>query len=404
MDACGLVVEYNPFHNGHLHHVQEARKVSGTEIIICVMSGNFLQRGEPAIIDKFHRTRAALASGADLVLELPFTYAVESSEWFARGSVATLAAAGVSSICFGSESGEADSFKKSYDLRKERETEYQEMFRSKMDQGLSFPEANKAAYTAIGLDRDALDLTQPNNILGFSYVREIIERHPNIKPLTIKRTQSGYHDPEVTGRIASATSIRKQLLADGKLTEKTKKAITEQSATQLILYKEAAGFWHSWENYFPLLHYKVSVSSAEELSLYHGVEEGLENRIKKTAATARNMNEWIAAIKTKRYTWTRLQRAFVHILANVTKEEILISHSRLATPYLRILGMNSNGRLYLNRIKKSLDRPLITRVHERPILELEIEERAAQAYYSILSPEQRTSLYRQEMLGPVIAD
>lgn len=404
MKACGLVVEYNPFHNGHLHHVQEARRISGAEVIVCVMSGNFLQRGEPAIIDKFHRTKAALFSGVDLVLELPFTHAVESSEWFARGSVATLAASGVSSICFGSESGDANSFIESYELRKKYEAQYQTVFRSGMDQGLSFPEANKAAYKSIGLDQNALDLTQPNNILGFSYVREIIERYPEIKPLTIRRTQSGYHDREVIGRIASATSIRKQIFTDTSIREKTGRALTPSSADQLKHYKETTGLWHNWEHYFPLLHYKVSISSTEELSRYHGVEEGLENRIKKTAASARNMNDWIAAIKTKRYTWTRLQRAFVHILANVTKEEITASHARSSMPYIRVLGMNPRGRLYLNTIKKSIDKPLITRVHEEQIPELAIEERAARAYYSILNPEQRISLFKQEMLGPVITE
>jgi len=404
MNACGLVVEYNPFHNGHLYHIQEAKRISGADVMIAVMSGNFLQRGEPAIIDKFHRARAALAGGADIILELPFCYAVQSSEWFAKGAVASLAEAGVSSICFGSESGDVDAFLKVYNTREQNTNLYQEVFRSNLDNGLSFPEANRAAYRAIGLDNGKVDLSQPNNILGFSYVKEIIEKYPTINPLTIKRTSNHYHDQEVRGKIASATSIRKHLLEDRKIANVANQAITKATEHSLKSYAEKSGLWHAWEQYFPYLQYKVLVSPAEELALYHGVEEGLENRIKKFATAAGTMNEWLSLVKTKRYTWTRLQRTFVHILLNIKKEEIKALHDLESVSYLRVLGMNQTGRKYLNHVKKTLNVPLITRIYQEENQALLLEERAAQGYYSVLTPERRLALFQQEMCGPIIVE
>src|SRR5699024_1743363 len=146
MKASGLVVEYNPFHNGHLFHVQQAKKISSADCIIAVMSGSFLQRGEPAIIDKFHRTKTALASGVDIVLELPYAYAVQSSELFAKGAIHTLQKIGVDSLCFGSESGNISDFITSYNTLKEKNETFKRILKKSLNNGYSFPEASKEAY------------------------------------------------------------------------------------------------------------------------------------------------------------------------------------------------------------------------------------------------------------------
>src|SRR5690625_4486826 len=173
MRACGLIVEYNPFHNGHLYHINQAKTATSAECMIAVMSGSFLQRGEPAIIDKFHRTKAALQAGVDIVVELPYAFAVQSSRYFAKGSVLTLHAMKASSICFGSESGNIDLFYKGVAQINKHEREYDETIKAYLKKGYSFPVASQRAYEQIGLHD--LDLMQPNNILGFSYVRTMID-------------------------------------------------------------------------------------------------------------------------------------------------------------------------------------------------------------------------------------
>src|SRR5699024_3310115 len=280
MQACGLIVEYNPFHNGHAFHIEASRKASGADCLIAVMSGSFLQRGEPAIIDKFHRTKAALSAGGDIVLELPFVYAVQSSELLARGSVQTLHDIGVSNICFGSESGDISRFTNSYDVLQQKQSVYQTTLQEKLHLGLSFPEASRYAYQKIGLAASEMDLTKPNNILGFSYVKAILDDKLPIDPLTITRIKNAYHDQAITGSIARATSIRKELIGKEDIYETAASARPAVTIQQLRAYKQHAAAWHSWENYFQLIHYRVMTMSEDELAAIHGVDEGLENRIK----------------------------------------------------------------------------------------------------------------------------
>lgn len=397
--ACGLIVEYNPFHNGHLYHLQQAKKLTNADVVIAVMSGSFLQRGEPAIIDKFHRTKAALASGVDIVLELPYAYAVQSSQLFAKGSVLTLNALGVSHICFGSEAGDITDFITGHHFLKKHHNVFQDQLKSGLKQGLSYPAASKAAYDKIGLSQLNVDLSQPNNVLGFSYVNEILDRDLPIAPLTIPRLQSQYHDTEIHGKIASATSIRYGLFANPPID--VKHAIPKTTSIQLSAYKKAAGIWHQWENYFPLIHYRVQTMMPNELAQIAGVVEGLEYRIKHAARKVTSFQEWMNAIKSKRYTWTRLQRMFTNILTNTKEFEIKKITSTDELPYIRLLGLSNQGQAYLNSKKKQLTVQLITG-YKRDMPEmLAIEERASNAYYSVLAPQNRKQLLLQEFQGPV---
>lgn len=404
MKVCGLIVEYNPFHNGHVYHIQEAKKTAEADCMIAVMSGDFLQRGEPAIIDKFHRVRAALASGIDLVLELPYPYAVQSSDLFAKGSVQTLYQAGVDSICFGSESGDISHFITSYEIFKENEAGFKEVLQSGLQNGLSFPEASRHAYEKIGLSGGEMDLTKPNNILGFSYVKEILEQQLPIKPLTITRTSSGYHQQTISGSIASATSIRKELLTHESITKTANDTMPAATIKQLKDYISHASSWHTWENYFQLVYYRVMTMSEQELAAIHGVDEGLEFRIKKTAKQAESFHDWIEKIKTKRYTWTRLQRIFVHILTNTKKSDIKDIESGSTVPYIRLLGMTKTGQNYLNKIKQNMKIPIISSFSRNKHPVQQLEEKAVKAYYSILSPKNRQELFKQELLAPIITE
>ncbi|WP_010096805.1 nucleotidyltransferase [Ornithinibacillus scapharcae] len=402
MDACGLIVEYNPFHNGHAYHINQAKQESGADCIIAVMSGSFLQRGEPAIMDKFHRAKAALSAGIDIVVELPYVYAVQSSDLFAKGSVMTLFELGVNSICFGSESGTITPFIHAYESYHSNSETYKARLKMALQEGKSFPDASKLAYDSIGLVQNDMDLSMPNNILGFSYVRTILENELPIQPITIKRKNSEYHDTEINGSIASATSIRKQLFEHHMNISELEFTMPPSTVQELVAYERKASTLHHWERYFPLLHYRVMTMTPEELSLIQGVDEGLEHRIKRTAKDATSFNNWVERIKTKRYTWTRIQRIFVHLLTNTKKDTIYTLTSSFSVPYIRLLGLTTTGKAYLNRRKKELNVPLYPKITRNPHPMLEVEERATNAYYSILPPANRYALIEQELKGPII--
>ncbi|RLL45223.1 nucleotidyltransferase [Oceanobacillus piezotolerans] len=402
MNACGLIVEYNPFHLGHLYHINQARLASNADCMIAVMSGSFLQRGEPAIIDKYHRTKAALASGVDIVLELPYIYSVQNSDHFAKGAVLTLNEIGVSSICFGSESGDISRFIKAQNEITKHRIEYNRILKVKLSAGLSFPEASKQAYREIGLDDLALNLNKPNNILGFSYVKAIYDNKLSIQPLTIERTKNNFHDIAISNPIASATSIRNELFHEGKITNKIAQTIPAVTIEQLEQYYHHASTWHHWESYFPYLQYRILTMSEDEVKAIHGVVEGLEYRIKKTAKDAHSFEEWVRLIKTKRYTWTRIQRMFVHLLTNTRKEDIEEWLAKPNVPYVRVLGFTEKGQAYLNQVKKNINVPLIDKFNKSNSPVLKLEEKATNAYYSILKPTNRIKLFKQELRSPII--
>lgn len=398
MKACGLIVEYNPLHNGHLHHITEAKKVTNADVIIAVMSGSFLQRGEPAIIDKIYRTKAALDAGADLVLELPYPYAVQSSELFAKGAINSLVELGATSFCFGSEKGLIEPFIESYYMLDKQRDKYNQALKVELKAGQSFPTASSEAYKVIGLD--ATLFHQPNNILGLSYVNEVLKHNLPIKPFTIKRINNDYHDEEIVSSIASATSIRNELLKEHFSTKLTD-ALPAASLQLLQQYYAVTGGFHEWESYFPFLHYKVLSMSTEELQNIHGVEEGLEHRLKDTANHAKSFADWLNRVKTRRYTQTHLQRVFTHILTNSTKTAIKQFISHPTVPYIRILGMNSLGQQYVGKRKKAIDIPIITRLTKKHADLIYPDEKATDIYYSILTPAIRKKLKTAELTLPI---
>lgn len=365
--------------------------------MIAVMSGSFLQRGEPAMIDKFHRTKACLESGIDIVLELPYAYAVQSSSLFAKGSVQTLNEIGVHSICFGSESGDIEDFIQCYNHFKDMLPIFQDTLKQGLKQGLSYPLASKVAYKRIGLTSNGIDLSKPNNILGFSYIREIMDNRLQIKPFTIKRLHNDYHDTMISGSISSATSIREKLVHQKSALEDVNETLPPATVRQLESYQNTAGGWHSWDRYFSIVRYRVLTMSTKELSQIAGIDEGIEYRIKKTAKHVTSFSEWVQAIKSKRYTWTRIQRMFVHILTNVKKSDIHLTTELSSVPYIRLLGFTENGQAYLNTQKKVMNIPLVTSIATKVSPILLLEEQASNAYYSILPPETMKSLIKQEM-------
>lgn len=397
MKACGLIVEYNPYHFGHQYHVNKAREQTNADCMIAVMSGSFLQRGEPAIIDKIHRTKAAIASGVDLVIELPYAYAVQASDFFAKGAILSLAKLQINALCFGSEIGHMDPFLHHYETVSAKKEQLDITIRQLLKQGLSYP----AAYDEACKELDIIIMEQqPNNILGNSYVQFIQDNKLAIDIHTIKRIHNNYHDEFISHSIASATSIRKHIFEYG-LTDKIAGTLPESSLSSLRTYDEKAKMFHHWEDYFPYIRYRLVTSTLDELAQIHSMDEGLENRMKKNIEHSLTFADFIHRVKTKRYTTVRIQRALTHLLTNTKKTEIHSFVQANDIPYIRVLGFNQKGKHYLHNIKKQLDVPLYANLTKGNANALALEERASHAYYSPLQPRVAKLLRIAELQLPL---
>lgn len=359
MKAAGIVVEYNPFHNGHLHHTRSAKESSGADTIIAVMSGQFLQRGEPAFADKWKRTEMALAGGVDIVLELPYVYATAQASDFAKGAIALLDAIGCESFCFGSEQGAIEPFLNTRQLLVAKNELYQHAIREAVQSGISYPKALNSAYQALtgGLEGYA-DLTQPNNILGYHYMEAADRISSSMQPLTIQRIGSGYHDPITEGlSIASATGIRKAFFEGGSL-DGLSSYLPASSMKALTDFKDQYGGFGSWETFYPMLRFIILRDRPERLRQFAEVTEGIENLIFEAAAKEQDFEPFLARIKSKRFTRTRIQRMLTHIFTGFTWQQL---KSFDQPTYLRLLGMTDKGRSYLNAQKKNISLPVISR-------------------------------------------
>ncbi|KZE38250.1 hypothetical protein AV656_04835 [Bhargavaea cecembensis] len=382
MKAAGVVVEYNPLHNGHIHHLKETRRITGADAVIAVMSGNFLQRGEPAFIDKWSRAELALLSGADIVLELPYRFAVAQASEFAEGAISILAAARCSMFCFGSEDGRIEPFRNALALLEAEETGYEAEVRRLVKTGISYPSALSRAYRSIAdtaADGSPLaDLTKPNNILGFHYMKAARSIDPGMTAFTIGRTGTGYHDlgADPDSGIMSATAVRQAVRTAG-ITGEVLRAVPVCTARAMDRFREEHGGFGGWDRFWPILRPLIIRDGAMRLRDVAEMTEGLEHRILRAALDAASFTEFMEAVKTKRYTWTRIQRILTHVLCGMDKDEF----SRLRHPrYLRLLGMTPTGRTYLNQYKEDFWLPLVSRAASSDDLMLQADIRASDLY------------------------
>ncbi|SDB87445.1 Predicted nucleotidyltransferase [Pelagirhabdus alkalitolerans] len=399
MNITGLIVEYNPFHNGHLHHIEQARIKSNADVLIVVMSGDFLQRGEPAIVDKFCRAKMAVDHGVDLVIELPVVYAVQHSDLFAKASVSLLNEYSVDTIIFGSESGDIKEFEHLQRIKKEDQN-FQHSLNAFLVEGFSYPKAYQLA-TEKQHPSLSIDLSKPNNILGFSYMSAVSEVNPTIKIDTIKRLQADYHQEYMSTPITSATSIRRHLLEKNQDLNTIEQSIPEATRDYLTDYVHLSEHFHQWEDYFPFLKYRLLSDSLANLRRIHGMTEGIEHRLKKQIKHADNFEQFIASVKTKRYTRTRLQRLFIHILLQLEHQEV--KKALDALPHLseaRLLGYSSQGQHYLNEQKNRSTIKTITQLKKKMSPILEIDERASRLYYLPLDDSIQSQLFKQQFRPP----
>jgi predicted nucleotidyltransferase len=376
MGSIGIVAEYNPFHNGHLYHLNKIKEMYPDETIIVVLSGHFMQRGETSIINKWDKTNIALFYGADIVIELPFPFATQSADIFAKGSIEILKAMKVDKLIFGSESNDIDKLTKLASIQLNNK-EYSNLVKKYLDEGVNYPTALSKSLTTISNDT----VSTPNDILGISYIREIIKQNANIEAISIKRTND-YHGVDANDNIASASNIRTLL----KKNDDIAKLIP--SETQKCINHNLSFI----EEYFPFLKYQV-LTNLNNLHEYQTVDEGIENRIKKNIITSTTLEELILKIKTKRYTYNKIRRMFTHIMCNFTKEEA--SHFQNIC-YLRILGFSNKGQKYLNHVKKEVALPIITNFNKYNDDMLDLEMRATCVYASILNEKDKIELIEKE--------
>ncbi|MDF9504640.1 nucleotidyltransferase [Bacillus cereus] len=378
--------------------MQQTKKLTQSDIIIAVMSGPFLQRGEPALISKWYRTKMALANGVDLVVELPYVFATQKAETFANGAISILNALRVSEICFGSEDGQIKNFYNTISVQKNEEETFNCLVKQFMDAGNSYAKATSDAFSHILTSENNIDMSQPNNILGFQYMKAILSQNSSIQAQTIQRFASHYHDETFNDQyIASATSIRKQLFSEeGSFT--TIEPFLPQATTSLLAnYKQNYGILHNWEQYFSFFKYKLMTMSPGDLRHIYEIEEGLEHRILSKIQNSSSFYSFMEALKTKRYTWTRLQRACTHILTNTTKEEIRSANIEQHAPYIRLLGMSQKGQTYLSKNKKKIELPILTHTKTFDHAALDIEKKANSVYLSIMHEPLRTQLLKQDI-------
>lgn len=388
MKATGIVVEYNPLHNGHVFHAQQARETTQADVVIAVMSGNFLQRGEPAFVDKWARTKMALQSGVDIVFELPYRFATAHAPIFAKGAIELLEAAGCSSFCFGSEDGDITPFHNSLSLVNRSDAAYETAVKEAVQDGRSYPNALNEAYSSIqekSTIQQLVDLSKPNNILGFHYMEAAQSIGSTMEPTTIQRRGADYHEVDLHAhKVASATGIRKSYFSSNALDEVTPFI---PLATQEILsdWHAKRGHFGSWEAFYPYLRYAILREGPSRLSSIADITEGIENAIYRAAQQHLAFQPFMTHVKSKRYTWTRIQRMLTHILTGFTVEQ---RETMQSTSYLRLLGMTEQGQSYLRSVKKQLALPLISKVATFSDESLSMDIRAADIYALALGNRQ----------------
>ncbi|MBC1442284.1 nucleotidyltransferase [Listeria seeligeri] len=348
MKATGIVVEYNPFHNGHQLHLKKARELTNPDVVIAVMSGSFVQRGDPAILPKWERTKMALAAGVDIVVELPVAFSTQHATIFAEESVRILDALHINSLFFGSEHGDANDFSEAANKVANNEATFNQMIKHSLEnKKISYAKAYTLALETL-LGEKKLDVTKPNNILGFHYALAVQKQNPTIKLQSIAREQAQYHDEQATHTsIASATAIRKMMLAG-----ESKQAMRYLPISSQEILRAYSGPFLSWDDYWPFLKFRLLQATSEELKAIRGVSEGIQNRMQLVATTAENFFEFIEQTKTKRYSNARLQRTALQILLNAKDTK--------SKPYIRILGMSKLGQQYLALHKKNIPLQVVT--------------------------------------------
>lgn len=379
MRVVGIICEYNPFHLGHLYQIKKIREMIPDCLIICICNGTFMQRGEVSIINKWDKTRICLEYGIDVVVELPFVFATQSSDIFAHGALKILNNLHIDTLVFGSESNNVEILK-TLAMAQLNNKVFDDKVCEYLDKGDNYPTALSKALEVITKYR----IKEPNDILAVSYIKEIIKNNYSIEPVTIKRTND-YHGVVISGDMINASLIRKMLLNGNDVSKFVPKAT--------LKYLNDIP---SKDKFYSLLKYQI-INNIDNLDSFQTVDEGLNNLIKKNIYNANSLDELINLIKTKRYTYNKLNRMFTHILTNFKKED----NEELEINYVRLLGFNKRGRSYLNKIKKDMEIPVVTGYNKINDKIFNIEKRVSYIY-SLLIVNSDSYLEEENKNKPII--
>ncbi|MDU1313486.1 nucleotidyltransferase [Clostridium septicum] len=384
MNITGIITEYNPFHSGHLYHLNSAKEITNCDGVICIMSGNFIQRGAPAIIDKWARAEMAIENGVDLVIELPSFYALSSAEIFAKGSVTILDSLGVvNSIFFGSESGNIEELINISKILAYEPLEFKNLLKSNLKKGITYAKARENSLKEFTNNIDISKiLNNSNNILGIEYIKTLIRLNSNINPLTLTRVGGTYNDKTLNNDFSSATSIRESIKNSGSLND-IKSSMPYKSYEILKNLKDNNYEFVFEEKMFNLIKYKL-ISNCVKFNNLLDISEGLDKKILKEIYVSNSFKELLFNIKSKRYTYTKISRILTQIFIGL---DLFDSNQLLNTEnlYARILAFNSNGKFILKEMKNKSSIPIITKLPrniDNPLLNLDIQSTKC---YSILN-------------------
>ena len=352
MDAVlGIIGEYNPFHNGHLYHLNESKKITGANYTVAVISGNFVQRGNVALIDKWSRAKMAILNGVDLVLELPCIYSISSAENFASGAIKILNSLKiVDAVSFGSEINDMSVLKEFATILTEEPDEYKSLLAHELSKGISFPKARENALLMYLNDirKYANVLSSPNNILAIEYLKALMLSNSNIEPVTIKRKGPGYNSNMVVDNLASGTAIRRFI--ENRNFYSLDKVLPQVSYDILSDAIKKGHYVSGLERFEKEIIFTLRRMTIAEIANLPDVSEGLENSLKNAANSCNNLAEFRKLVKSKRYTQTRIDRILLYALLGFTKYDM--EDSKKVDPYIRVLGFNSKGEELLSEICK----------------------------------------------------
>lgn len=363
MKTVGIIAEYNPFHNGHAYQITKAKELTGADYVVAVMSGNFVQRGQPAVMEKSLRTEAALLCGADVVLELPVHYASASAEYFASGAVALLHKLGVvDALCFGSECGDIGRLSGLANVLLTEDETFKNLLTKRLKEGVSYPQArNDALCTVFPQLSDELSLLKhPNNILGLEYLKALKKRNSQIRPYTVPRMGSGYHNESLDSPYSSALAIR-EAMTTGKplcsVKEQVPPAVHELMARH-------------YEKSFPifpndlslLLSYKLLQEQDGDFSIYFGIDKDFSDRLHKFLPAYIDYISFCEKLKTKNVTYTKVSRSLLHILLNIKQADMDIFCAQDYVYYARMLGFRKEAAPLLSAMKANTGIPLLSKL------------------------------------------
>lgn len=374
--VVGIVCEYNPFHLGHKYQIDKIKEKYPDSTIVIVVSSCFTQRGELSIMNKWDKTKVALENGVDLVVELPFVYATQSADIFAKGAIEILNKVGIDTLVFGIENDNLDVIEKMVDIQLNN-SEYDKLVKEYMNDGINYPTAMSKALNKF-ID---YKISLPNELLALSYIKEIRKNNYNIKPIGIKRTND-YHGKVIKDNIVNASLIRKLLRDDDDISNFI-------NYDDSLLYKKI-----DEKLLFDMLKYQI-INNIDRLDKFMTVDEGIENRIRKVIMNVNSWDDLVKEIKTKRYTYNKINRMLVHILCNLKKEDI----KKIDIDYIRILGFSDKGKNYLNRIKKDIDVKIVNHYKKEISYLLDIEYRITCIYDMIMKSNLSSDEFRK---GPII--